>query len=140
MAAAFANASWDLGTARRSQDYRSIGSRAGGGGGVSDSQNWVNAVVASSNRAAAQNTAATNAGATIGSTGLQGITGLGQQSLRSAADLGAAGLNAATSAYGAKTAADAAIKREKIARGSETLQGIKMAGGLGLLAYGIATA
>ena len=134
MAAAFANSSWDLGSSRRGQDYRT-GNR--NSGMAVDSQNWVNAVVASSNRAASQNNAATNAGATIGSTGLQGITALGQQSLRSESDLMAVGANAVTSAYNAKTGADALVKREKAARGSSTLQGIKMAGGLGMLAYGM---
>ncbi len=130
------NAPWDLRTAGRSQDYRPVGS-GGRGPAMPDSQNWVNAVVASSNRAAAQNTAATSAGATIGAAGIGAIAGLGKEALGSQAGLAAAGMNAAGSAYNHKTTADAAVKREKVARGSDTMGYLKLAGGLGLLAYGI---
>lgn len=136
MAAAFANASWDLGTARRSQDYRSIGGSRGGNT-ISDSQSWVNAVVASSNRAASQNTAATSAAGTLGGLGLQSQASLGGNALRASADLGSAGIAASSNLSQAKASADAMVKRERIARGSEAMQGIKMAGGLGLLAYGM---
>lgn len=136
MAASYANANWDLGAARRGQDYRVTQRNQGLAG---DSQNWVNAVVASSNRAASQNTAATSAGASTARAGLEGVTTLGATAMRANADLSAASLTAATSAHNSKTQADALIEREKVARGSDTLQYIKLAGGLGLTAMGLAT-
>ena len=136
MPASYANASWDLGASRRGQDYRTAQRNQGLAG---DSQNWVNAVVASSNRAASQNTAATSAGASNARAGLEGITTLGSNAMRASADLSSASLTAATSAYNSKTQADALIEREKVARGSETLQYLKLAGGLGLTAMGFAS-
>jgi len=107
---------------------------------VGGTQDWMEAVRASSSRATAQNTTAMQVSGAMGRTGLEGITTLGATSLRSEADLAAAGLNAVTQAYSAKTAADAAIERERVARGSEALQGLKLAGALGLGVLGLTTA
>ena len=107
---------------------------------VGGTLDWVRAVEASSSRAASQNNAATVTSGAMGRSGIEGTAMLGAQSLRSQSDLAAAGMSATTSAFNAKTQADALIEREKIARGDQTLQYLKLAGGLGLTAYGLTLA
>ena len=126
--------SWELATASRNQDYR-VARRPVDL--LGDSGNWVAAVQSASARSASQNVAATQTAGALARTGLEGTTALGAGQLAATADITQAGLAATSNAYASAVQADAAIKRETAARGPEWMQGIKLAGGLGLLAYGL---
>jgi hypothetical protein len=94
-------------------------------------------VAASSNRSSRQNEAATVTAGALGRSGIEGTAALGAQSLRSQSDLAATGMQASTSAFNAKTQADALIEREKIARGESPMDYLRLAGGIGLAATGM---
>lgn len=123
-----------LGSAARSQDYRvqRKGTELVGG-----NLDWMEGVRASSSRAAAQNTTATQVAGLMGKSGIEGITTLGATNLRAQSDLAGTGLGATASVTNHQIDADALIEREKIARGDQTLQYLKFAGALGLGALGL---
>lgn len=127
-----------LASAARSQDYRvqRKGTELVGG-----NLGWLEAAVrASSDRAAAQNTTATQVAGLMGKSGIEGVTTLGATNLRAQSDLAGTGLGATTSVMNHQIDADALIEREKIARGDRTLPYLKLAGALGLGALGLSQA
>lgn len=131
------NAPWQLGTATRNQDYRV--QRRPSGMAV-DSQNWVAAVQSSSARALGETSTAMQVAGGNTRAGIDGITDLASSQLRGSADITAASLVAGANVYSADRTAQAMIDREKAARPSALMQGLRFAGGIGLLGYGIATA
>jgi hypothetical protein len=104
---------------------------------VGGTLDWIRAVEASSRRAEGQNRTANETSGALGRSGIEGTAALGAQSLRSQSDLAATGMQASTSAFNAKTQADALIEREKIARGESPMDYLRLAGGIGLAATGM---
>lgn len=108
---------------------------------VGSTLDWLPAAVAASGAGSAEmNSTAMQVAGAMGRSGIEAQAMLGATALRGQSDLAATAMGASSSVFNAKTQADAMVEREKAARGSDTERYIKLAGGLGLMGLGLATA
>lgn len=139
---AYANFNWNLGssqTASGSHRRQPIPAQM-----ALDSQDWMEAVRASSSRAAAQNTAAMAAGSNNLQAAASAQASVIGDGLTAQASAGNTALINAGNLAGTKMEAEALIEREKIRRDAmkpdsfdRVMQGLRFAGGAGIAAYAL---